>query len=96
MRTLRVAQWMISECRSCSAPVVWASHIVTGKSQPINAEPDPGGMGNVRLVREDDDVHPRYLVLTATELDAANIAQRVSLRKSHFATCPDAPEWRNR
>lgn len=32
-----------AECRTCSAPVVWAKHESTGKRMPLNRDPIPGG-----------------------------------------------------
>ncbi len=68
----------MSNCRSCNAPIVWATHEHTGKAAPIDAEPDDTGNivmenGEYRLIPvEDQDAHTGRLHL------------------NHFATCPDA------
>jgi len=81
-------QWTTTACRSCGKPVVFA---ITdkGKEMPLDAEPsDDGtlklyrfGSGEVRCSVVKPD-HLRY--------------GRKDLRKSHFASCPEAKKWRKR
>lgn len=73
----------MSICRSCGAPVVWA-RTSTGGSMPVDADPSP--VGNVELV--DDDGILRATVHSQPPLGVDD------LYVSHFATCPDANDWR--
>lgn len=72
-------------CRSCGARVVWARHFTTGKSAPIDVEPVDGG--NVALWPDDDTGDAVYSI-------PKNGALSGPLRTSHFATCPNAEQWR--
>lgn len=87
MSAPRTAEGFVVEaCRSCNAPVVWAS-TKHGKSMPVDAEPVDDG--NVELAYNGSlAVPPVASVLTGPSLLGG------PLRKSHFATCPDAEEWR--
>lgn len=68
-------------CRTCKAPIIWAESHTTGKPMPLDAV--PRGDGNLSLVKG---------VARAYDLeDAALLRERYA---SHFATCPDADEWR--
>jgi hypothetical protein len=70
-------------CRSCDASIIWCT---TGsKSMPVNAEPERGG----NLALEPTQGTPRVRVV-----DAKHAFGRTDLRKSHFATCPQASTWR--
>lgn len=74
-----------SACRSCSAPVAWFV-TPTGKRQPV--DPVPTESGNVVV---DGD--------TATVLSADALAELdvwTPRYTSHFATCPDAADWRSK
>lgn len=72
---------MTAKCKSCGAPIMWATSARTGKAMPIDAEPTPNG--NVCLVA--GQARPY------TPDDAKLHRDRYT---SHFATCPDAPTWR--
>jgi hypothetical protein len=68
--------------------VVWAV-TPAGKQMPLNATPDPAG--NVAAGRDEDG-----LVVCRTLRKgeaAAPIEQRFT---SHYATCPQAGQWRRR
>lgn len=70
-------------CRSCNARIIWAR--TTGdKSMPVDAEPVDDG--NIALT-----MHGHRIVATVTD---APTLFGPALRKSHFATCPEADEWR--
>lgn len=74
----------ITRCRSCKAPIVWAQ-TWRGNRMPVDAVPvqaDEGG----NLYFEAGVVRH---VLPGIVLDPA-----IDLFTSHFATCPNADEWR--
>jgi hypothetical protein len=76
----------VQRCRSCDAPIIWAS---TGsKLMPVDAEPTE--KGNVELTPGSLGRGVVATVLTAPSLLGG------PLRTSHFASCPDAGEWRQR
>lgn len=70
-------------CRSCGAPIRWAK-TVDGNRMPVDFDPDPEG--NLELRRSGFDL---VAVVVTPRPDAV-------LYRPHFATCPDADEWRNR
>ena len=72
-----------SRCKSCDAAILWAVSAVTGKRMPLDADPVPDG--NLLL-----DAEGKIHVLTA---DAATVPG-VKRYVSHFATCPQADDWR--
>jgi hypothetical protein len=80
----------MNRCRSCPAPVLWAKHKDTGKSNPLDLEPSP--QGNC-LVSMDDHSETVYEMLTGDDLDRAK-AQCLALYISHFATCPNSRQHR--
>jgi hypothetical protein len=81
-------EYDIAACRSCDAPIVWATSS-GGKRMPVDALPVPDG--NVELTLQPGSwVGPVAAVLTAPSLFAK------PLRKAHFATCPAAEQWRKR
>lgn len=69
----------MAACRSCGAWIVWA---VTEKGKRMPVEPSDGG--NIFLKESLFDEPP-----TATVVEPGK-----GTHASHFATCPDAPEWR--
>lgn len=82
------------ECRSCRAKIVWAT-TEQGKSMPVDAEPVEGG--NVYYLDQKSSP-PRVRVLADPQptleegVDSADGLRYVS----HFATCPQAEQWRKR
>lgn len=78
-------------CRSCDAPIIWATSAKTGKNMPVNAEPVKGG--TIALDWSHDGT-VRANVLSVRQLAGASFGR--PLRSSHFATCPQARQWRNR
>ena len=76
-------------CRSCGAPVLWATVELSGKQMPVDADPAPEG--NVLIQREPGRVWAR--VLTGHDLHQARHEDE-PLHRSHFSTCPDAATWR--
>lgn len=76
---------VVVPCRSCDAPVIWATHVRTGKRAPIDAEPD--NRGNVILTGT------TYTVEANADRRAALVLEGVELRTNHFQTCADAERW---
>ena len=74
----------MSACRKCAARIVWA---VTerGKSMPVNRDPVENG----NLVLEEQDGRPP-IARKPDELLDRDLPRYVS----HFATCPNAEEFR--
>lgn len=74
------------QCRTCPGQIIWA---VTerGKDMPVDAEPSPEGT----VLLEQEGAR-----LVARVLPAHRAFGRKDLRKSHFASCPDAAKWRRR
>lgn len=75
---------MSAKCSACGAAIVWANHSVTGKPNPIDAEPSPEG--NIEL-NADGKI---YRIVPK----AQRAAHAGRLRKSHFVTCPEAASFR--
>jgi hypothetical protein len=78
--------FVIEACRSCKAPVVWGVTTKNGATMPVDAEPVDDG--NIELRPGAHGKGAVATVLTGPSLLGG------PLRKSHFATCPDAEEWR--
>ncbi len=77
----------MSQCKSCDAPIVWAVHVTTGSTTPIDEEPTEGG--NVILTA--DEVGIRYRLFSKLE---AETYQGGDAHTNHYATCPDATTHR--
>jgi hypothetical protein len=75
-----------AECRSCRARIVWAV-TEAGRRIPLDAEASP--TGNLAQVEALADGTPvvAFLDPEAPEPEAGRYL-------SHFATCPNAKEWR--
>lgn len=76
-------------CRSCGAAIRW-THTANGRSMPLDAEPVADG--NVvftgRTVRNDRGVARPEVRVESQPHDGA------PRYLSHFATCPNADQWR--
>lgn len=77
--------YLVDNCRSCQGLIIWAT-TVGGRATPIDAVPADGG--NIELNRSGPGPMATATIITAPPLFAK------PLRKSHFASCPDAVEWR--
>jgi hypothetical protein len=77
----------MSSCQSCKKPIIWLKNARTGSVNPIEAAPSPDG--NLVI----DRANARYRVATAAEKTLA-AATGKNLYISHFATCPDAGNFR--
>jgi hypothetical protein len=94
---LAATVFLVAACRSCGAPIIWARHHETGRVMPLDREPDPGGSwllepspvpGKRELVA--------YYVPPERLLRPYDPSEGRARRTSHFATCPQADEWRRR
>lgn len=74
--------------RTCHAPIVWATTKATGKSMPVDAEPDDDG--NVELVPNADPSLAPWAIVHAT----APLVTTGTLHTPHHMTCPDAGDFR--
>lgn len=79
-------------CKTCKAPVIWALS-PAGKASPIDRDPD-SEKGNV-LILSPSGFGLLAVTLSDKALDQARRAH-VPLRLSHWATCADRQEWRER
>lgn len=74
-------------CRSCKKEILWLAHHDTGKTMPVDLVPVVGG--GIKI----DVTGTKYRMITADELSKA-LLNRIPLHTSHFATCPDAQNFR--
>ena len=74
----------MSRCKSCDAPIIWAVHVTTGSTAPIDQEPTEGG----NIILTTDELGTRYRLSTDQALEAGDA------HTSHFAECPDATTHR--
>jgi hypothetical protein len=81
---------MTDVCRACKAPIIWARS-EHGRPMPLDLEPDPAGniattpLGTGGLLA---------VVVPAGVLERLDDEHRAQMRKSHFATCPWAGDFR--
>ncbi len=92
-------------CRSCRAPVDWAAKFPEerddkGRPKTMPVNPDAVPNGNLEVWRQ--PVIPTTTTAPATVLyyrylrKGEQPAPGRERRVSHFATCPDARQWRTR
>ncbi len=74
----------ISTCKACNREILWLQNINTKKVSPIDARPKIDG--NI-LILEDEET---YRIVKNTEHHHGD------LHTSHFATCPNASEFRRK
>lgn len=83
----------MSACRTCGAPIIWATVRKSGKRMPLDATPDPDG--NVAL--RADGTCEVWGATIRLSLDEAVIAERgATWHRAHFAVCPNADRHRTR
>lgn len=70
-------------CNSCEVPIIWCE-TTTGRRMPMDATPDP---------KKGTFVILNGRARTANDEDRALLRP---LHTSHFATCPDAEDWRSK
>jgi len=71
----------VAKCNSCEAEIEWAESATTGKPVPLNVGATPDGS----LAVVNGKAHAYTL---------EDLALKRDRRTSHFATCPDADDWR--
>jgi len=76
----------ISKCRSCGAAIKWVTMAVSGKKNPIDAEPSP--KGNI------DVTAAGYATVLSEEYAEKARDAGIDLYVSHFATCPNSKQHR--
>jgi hypothetical protein len=77
----------VASCRSCNAEIEWFTWADSGRAVPLDARPAPADAKNALAVIGGGKVR-RYTV------EDARLGR--DRRIPHFATCPDAKDWRNR
>lgn len=75
-----------SECRSCNASVLWAEW-ESGKRMPVDAQPN-SAFGNLVLSIRGGNT------LIVAKFDPLKHGDSRNRYTSHFATCPEARDWR--
>lgn len=78
----------VAKCRSCGADIVWAYMMPGGKAAPIDAVSTPNGNVVLRNSRGVVGIVGHVLAPGDHRSDTE------PTYTSHFATCPDADEWR--
>lgn len=76
----------MSVCRSCDAPIEWVK-LKSGKNHPV----DPDYITWMEAKEGDKLVTDSGEILTVNNMQNLH---NVKGRMSHFATCPDAGDWR--
>ena len=84
-------------CRSCRADVLWVHMMCLGvassKPSPVDCAPSIDGNIEVKSGKKSNKLYGR--VLNRPGRESAR-AVGTSLFVSHFATCPQADDWRKR
>jgi len=80
---------MSSKCKSCGAPIVWATSAKTGKAMPIDVQ--PSGTGNIVLQVNADPREPPQAIVLAAGADGWMEPERFV---SHHSTCPQGKAWK--
>ena len=81
------------QCRSCDAPVWWFQ-LTSGKRHPFDAASPQAGRQAGKTIPESGPVYVRTEREEATARLVGHIDTDVS--PSHFATCPQAADWRRK
>lgn len=71
-------------CSTCHAPIEWARTAKAGASIPLDVGEYPNG--NLDVIGRSEDGTPTVRVLPLDE----RLSAGRPLRRSHFASCPDA------
>jgi hypothetical protein len=79
-------------CRRCKAPILWA-RTEAGRAMPLDPKPEPGG--NIATTTTGTGT-PIAVVVPPGVLERLDDEHRAALRRSHFATCPYADQFRQR
>jgi hypothetical protein len=83
-----VTAWITTLCGSCQAEVIWAT-TTRGRKMLVDAAAYEDG--TIVLELQHGGLAPLARVLPVTKRFG-----RKDLRKSHFAMCPQAAQWRRR
>jgi hypothetical protein len=83
----------VTNCRSCGAEIVWVRLMPTGARAPVDAQTDLDG--NLLLEEAAIAGDPPTAVLVS-RARAAELVGTKPLFRSHFASCPQAEQWRKR
>lgn len=75
-------------CKGCGAEVTWVKTLA-GKTMPIDPKPNPDG--NLQIVDRSG-----AQIIVAVVNDTLFDDETTVRYTSHFATCPDADEFRRR
>jgi len=78
----------ISECRRCHAEMIWC-RTGRGKKMPVDAEPTSDGVFVLEHGESSDPVVRRL----SNDAAATYTGEKFT---SHFATCPNADDFRNK
>lgn len=81
-----------SRCRTCHAYILWA-RTTTGGVMPIDWRRNPDG--NVVLVFEPNTDKPLAMVVGPADTLSPD-AKAMPRHMPHYATCPQADEWRRK
>lgn len=83
-----------TQCRSCDAPIIWGVNVDSGKGIPLDPVPVQDG----KLVecydevsRPDSDQIPVRHIRRDDQIEPWQTQYN-----SHFSTCPDADDWREK
>jgi hypothetical protein len=86
-------------CKTCGAPIFWADYTKKdGTPGKMPVDRDPTADGTIQLFRRPTgNIRAEVLTKQAAENIAAAarvLGSPLNLRKSHFATCPQAASFR--
>lgn len=82
----------VKKCRSCEAPIVWAT-TMAGKQNPLDATPNPEGNLFAWVVGHKLECES----VNARSERATKARERQQNRyTSHFSTCPNAKQHRSK
>lgn len=82
-------------CRSCKAEIFWAI-TADGKRMPVNSAVDPNGGFVLELVKTEEPESGKDMDWLRAEVFAPLLHPNRKRYTSHFATCPDAGQWRKK
>jgi hypothetical protein len=77
-------------CRTCGMPIRWVITAASGKRMPLDPDPVPDGNVWIESMNQGTPV-------VGVGLTRADVPRSVPFAYvSHFVTCPDSAEWRNK
>jgi hypothetical protein len=84
---------MSATCRSCRAPIIWATNEKTGGRQPFDAAPDPDGRWE--LIDGEAGFIARYHKVDDAQVGLPGMPSAARYMP-HHKSCPDAEQWRGK